>query len=110
MPKQQPRAQQLNERCLRDFGLNLSQLEALVAAVSSSLMDGGPVCRRWVNQLVGGQGGHTHAGEELLPLFRRGFLVEVGRYENDVFYRPTASTIDKVRGWAGAHDRTEAAE
>jgi hypothetical protein len=98
-----------NDRAQRELGLNLRQLAALCAAVSSALMDGGPTCRRWVNTVVATAGQHDRAGDELLTLFRRGLLVEVARIENDVFYKPTASAIDKVRGWAGAHRRGEAA-
>lgn len=109
MPGPQPGYQPLNERCLRELGVTLKQKAALVAAVSSWLLDRGPTCHRWVQTLLYAQGEHTHAGEELLHLSRKGLLVEVARIENEVFYRPTQGTLDKVLGWAGRHERAEGA-
>jgi hypothetical protein len=106
-----PGSQQRNERCQREFDLNYRQFCALVAAVSSFLLDGGPVTRLWVDKLVCDCGeSPRYAGEELVNLARKALLVEVGLVENVVYYRPTPRAVDMVRRWAGAFEREAAAE
>lgn len=114
MPGPIPGTYGRNERLQRELGVNYRELCALVAAVSSFLIDGGPVTRVWVDKMVhrADDGNPRYAGEELVNLARRGLLVEVARIENECFYRPTPRAVDKVRGWAGYHAiaASEAAE